>query len=450
MASTQKLADLFRQQKSADDPYKSYQGGRNLSTSINSLFSNATSITEEDVMKIPTIVAGLELIQGAFSQLPVELYKLDENGNPEKAKYDNRVKLINSEPNNSMTGNAMKRKIAKDYIFYGASYFKIDKLGLEYLNLFGLETKKVIVDVFVSEGYKRYANFRLSENYQKTFSEDEIMCILKNTENGYTSRGILENNADILNLALQEQKYSTNVLSNGALPVGALTSDAKLTPEVLDRLKDSWASMYAGAGNAGKTMILEQGMKYTPISMKPADLQLSDTKKTLVSDIARILNIPESMLNPDANKYSSNEQNNLYFLQYCLSPIITATESALNRWLLLETEKEQGWYFSFDVTEILRSTAKERTEEAVEGLKGGIYSLNEARAKTGQNQLENDFMYISLGQVLYNPDEQMLITPNTGQVLKINDGGAEVLTAGTTKDRVTNQPVDIPKDETSN
>ena len=107
-------------------------------------------------------------------------------------------------------------------------------------------------------------------------------------------------------------------------------------------------------------------------------------------------------------------------------------------------------YFSFDVTEILRSTAKERTEEAVEGLKGGIYSLNEARAKTGQNQLENDFMYISLGQVLYNPDEQMLITPNTGQVLKINEGGAEVLTAGTTKDTVTNQPVDIPKDETSN
>ena len=51
------------------------------------------------------------------------------------------------------------------------------------------------------------------------------------------------------------------------------------------------------------------------------------------------------MINSDANKYASNEQNNIYFLQHCLAPIITALKASFNKSLLLEDEKRNWLLF---------------------------------------------------------------------------------------------------------
>ena len=59
------------------------------------------------------------------------------------------------------------------------------------------------------------------------------------------------------------------------------------------------------------------------------------------SEIARLFNVPESMINSNLNKYNSNAAENLHFLQYTLSPIISAFESALDKSLLLESEKKK-------------------------------------------------------------------------------------------------------------
>lgn len=433
------LTALFQQSKKSELGDTSYTYSGSQAASFASLFAGQTELTEEEVFKIPAVVAGIELISGAISQLPVELYQETEDGNMEKVTNDIRLRIINSETNNLMTGNSFKRKLAKDYVLYGASYVKLDKLANTITGLHPLPTKDMVMQVYLSEGYRKNVRYWLNSYPEKQYGDDLIMAILKNTEDGVKSDGILKNNRETLMLALNEQKYSSSVLQNGALPIGALQLKNKATPAIMDNLKKSWEDLYSGSGNAGKTMILEEGMEYKPISMKPSEMQLSETKKTNVSDIARILNIPESMLNPEANKYASNEQNNLYFLQYCLSPIITAIESAFNRNLLLEDEKKKNYFFKFDTSQILRATAKERTEEAVAGLAGGIYSLNEARNKVGYNKLADNFFYWSLGSVLYNADTKVLITPNTGQVLKVNPDGAEIQASGTTGETISSQ-----------
>ena len=64
--------------------------------------------------------------------------------------------------------------------------------------------------------------------------------------------------------------------------------------------------------------MLEEGLDYTPVSLKPGDLLLTENRKDTVGDICKLFNIPESLVDVTKIKYGSLEQNNIHFLQYIL------------------------------------------------------------------------------------------------------------------------------------
>ena len=398
------------------------------SGAIFSTFSTTTPVTEDEAMKIPSVVACVELITGSIGQLPIYLYKENDNGEVERVAGDRRVFLLNSEPNDLLNGYNFKKRLAKDYLFYGVSYTVKEQALNQILELYPLDMRNVQVTKYLKDGYKFDADINLmtygadGRGMKRVFKPHEIMMILKDSEDGVTSRGVLEAGSEILSLAISESEYTSNILKNGALPIGVIQTLNRLSESAIKRLRAGWESLYGGSKNSGKTVILEEGLEYKPISLKPNDLQLTDGRRITIAEIARLFNVPESMLNADANKYASNEQNNLHFLQYTLSPIITSIESSLDKSLLLESEKEEGYYFRFDTTEILRTTEKERMESATEGLKNGYYSINETRAKFDMHKLEDDYFMWSLGHVLFNPESKEMFVPNMQGGGDLDDG----------------------------
>ncbi|MDN6835822.1 MAG: phage portal protein, partial [Lactococcus lactis] len=253
------------------------------------------------------------------------------------------------------------------------------------------------------------------------FLPDDLMIILKNSEDGLQSTGVLDLNSELLNLALNQQEYSSSLLENGSLPMAILSTPSKLSDKAMERITKSWRSAYQGGKNAGKTVVLEDGMDYKPVSLNPNELDLSTSKNSTLSDIARVFGIPESMLNADANKYNSNEQNNLHFLQYTLEPVITAFESALNKSLLLEEEKKKGYSFRFDRDSILATTEAEKFTTTIQAMKGGLLSVNEARERHNMKQILDDYMMWSLGNIFYNKDDSKMTIPNMGAIIDPND-----------------------------
>lgn len=420
------LLDWFSSKKTEERSITS-SFGSNTSGTIYSLFSTASEVTEEQAMTIPSVVACVELITGSIAQLPIYLYKENDKGEVEKVADDRRVFLLNSEPNSLLNGYLYKKRIVKDLLFYGVSFTKKEMARNNVLELNPFDMRNVQVTKYLVDGYKYNAEIKLTtsgingSSGQAVFQPHELVMVLKDSEDGVTSQGVLRTGSETLTLALNEVEYSSNVLKNGALPIGVIETANKLSENAVKRLRRGWESLYGGAKNAGKTVVLEEGLTYKPISLKPNDLQLVDSKKNTISEVARLFNVPESMLNADANKYASNEQNNLHFLQFTLAPLISALESAFDKSLLLEDEKEQGYYFRFDVTEILRTTEKEKIESAVMGLTKGIYSLNETRSKLDLHKLEDDYFIWSLGNVLFNPKSGEIIVPNMTGTMDLDD-----------------------------
>lgn len=390
------------------------------SFSISSFFGGGSKISEDAAMAIPAVSSSVELITSSISQLPVYLYQEKPNGEVVKISSDKRVFLLNHEPNELISANTFKKRMVKDYLLHGASYTKIERRLNDVVSLYNLPVKEISVTKYRQFGYKHTAVISLTgddSTSPTTFSTDELVIVVKDSEDGVTSKGVLDTNGELLRLALDEINYSSGILKNGALPIGVLKASSRLTSESIQRLRSSFENLYSGSKNSGKTLILEEGLDYQPVSMKPNEMDLTNSKKNTVSDVARVFNLPESMINPTANKYASNEQNNIHYLQYCISPIVTSIENSLDKSLLLEEEKQNGYFFQFDTSEILRTTEKEKIDTTVRAMERGLISINEARSKINLPPLEVDYFTWSLGSIFYNPKTNEMTIPNMGTTI---------------------------------
>lgn len=414
---------------------------RAYSTSITS-FYGLTSTGKEEVMKIPVVQSILEIIGGTIAQLPIYLYKDNGDGSIEKVE-DYREKLLNEEPNPMQNAYNYKKSMVIDILLHGGSYSCIDKVRNEVVGLYNLNTDNLTVKLYKKKSYKiDDADIIINGDCgQEVFKPHELLICLKDSKDGITSKGALYYGKDIFNVVAEELKYSKSIYKNGTLPLGVLQAKGRMTADVIARLRDSWSKLYSGSENAGKTVILEEGLEYKPVSLNPRDLLLNENKKDNLSDICRLFNIPESLVNPNANKYGSLEQNNIFFLQYCLSPIISTIENGLNKSLLLEEEKDQGFFWAFDTSEVLRMTEKERYDALKVGLDAGVITMNEARYKLNLKGIRDDVMKWSLGDILYYPATGEMKIPNMGL---IDDASKE---AYAEKNNKNNKEKEVKEDE---
>ena len=425
-----------KEQENNTNQYSSTQNTAIVGTS----FSGSSKISEEDALSISSVASATELITATIARLPVKLYKQGEKGEYVSIE-DSRTFLLNNEPNHLQTAITLKKRIILDYLLHGNSYVYPEWQRNELLAIHHIPARNVSVEKYVNKNLPFVVNGVIkvtgADATMVDFMPDDLMIILKNSDDGLQSMGVLDLNSELLNLALNQQEYSSSLLENGSLPMAILTTPSKLSDKAMERITKSWRSAYQGKKNAGKTVVLEEGMDYKPVSLNPNELDLSTSKNSTLSDIARIFGIPESMLNADANKYNSNEQNNLHFLQYTLEPVITAFESSLNKSLLLEEEKKKGYSFRFDRDSILATTESEKFATTIQAMKGGLLSVNEARERHNMKQILDDYMMWSLGNIFYNKEDSKMTIPNMGAIIDPNDPAS--LAAALGKDDNTNK-----------
>lgn len=393
---------------------------RNYSTALNSLFhSNFIFLNEDDALKIPAIKNGVELIASSIAALPIYLYK-EKNGQVEKIFGDNREFLLNKEPNFLETAYNLKKKMVKDFILYGGSYALLEKDGLNIDAIYNINASTITAELLINnKGIPIGVDYKFALN-GKALNVDiteMLVCLDASTNGATTNRGLLKDGQKLLNLMKNEIDLHNSFLENGAVVKAVLQTEGRIKLDVLERLKKSISALYSGVENAGKTLVLEDGLKFVPIQNNLEEIKMVDSKKHNTAEVEKLLNLPSGFLQ-DNQKRSA--EDNLVYLQRTLMPIITALEESFNKALLLENEKENNYFFRFDVSEILRATQKEMVDMLSTGIKSGLYTLNEARAIINKPKFGNsDFLLFNLAHVVYKQDGTMVI-PNMAQALDVN------------------------------
>jgi len=167
--------------------------------------------------------------------------------------------------------------------------------------------------------------------------------------------------------------------------------------------------------------VLEEGMKYTPISISPEQAQFLETRKFQINEIARIFRVPPHMVGDlEKSSFSNIEQQSLEFVKYTLDPWVIRWEQSIMRTLLSPDEKKK-YFVKFNLEGLLRGDYQSRMNGYATARQNGWMSANDIR------ELENlDRIPAEAGGDLYLINGNMLPLEQAGAFAnKNNDDGKE-------------------------
>lgn len=373
-------------------------------------------INKDNALEIPMVNSCLNLISSKIATLPIKLYR-SKKGVIEEIFNDNRLTLLNKDTGDTIGAYELKENLITDYLLSGEAYCYIQKDYTTVKALRYIDNKEVQTFSDYNPIYKEVSySVRGAE-----FKPWELITLL-NTKDGYTTSGILKTNQEVLKTAWYMLQINKVNSKNGNIPKGVLESDQKVNQGVLDSVKDGWKKLFSSQEDSDSCIILNSGIKYKAISTSSKDAQLLELSQDLDKKICSVLGVPYDL----AIGCGSIEHEKV-FNKTTIVPLLKKLELAINKSLLLETEKEEGYFFSFDLTELLKDDIETRYKAYQIGIQKGFLQINEVRQIEKLPPIEGleGYVKLNLADVLYNPETKELFTPNTNKTLSLTGESVE-------------------------
>lgn len=366
------------------------------------------NITKKEALNIPSVSGCVELICNTVAILPIKLYE-EKNGKVEEIIADNRVSLLNDETGDTLDGFQFKKAIVEDYLLDGAGYAHINRERNKAKSLHYVDYSNLSVNIGVDPIFKSYDILVNGDTYR----DFEFIKVTRKTKDGVTGKGIIKENAEALATTYNSLVFENILVKTGGNKKGFLKAQGRLSPEAITELKNAWNNMYKN--NTENVIVLNNGLEFQEASNTSVEMQLNENKKTNSAEICKMFNVPPALLD---GKASEEEYNN--FIKIAILPILKAIQTALNKDLLLPSEKG-SFYFAFDTKELLKGDIEKRFKAYEIATRNGIMQIDEVRYMEDFEPLGLDFIKLGLQDVLYNPKTKEIYTPNTNKSTNMND-----------------------------
>lgn len=292
------------------------------------------AVTQRSAMQMTAVYSCVRILSEAIASLPLHLYRYTESGGKEKATDSPLYFLLHDEPNSEMTSFVFRETLMTHLLLWGNAYAQIIRNGKgEVTALYPLMPDRMTVD--------RDENGRLY--YEYIVSSDDAPINKKSTVRlppydvlhipglgfdglvGYLPIAMAKNS---IGMAIACEEYGSKFFANGAAPSGVLEHPGTIKDP--SRVRESWTQTFGGSSNAHKVAVLEEGMKYTPISISPEQAQFLETRKFQIDEIARIFRVPPHMVGDlEKSSFSNIEQQSLQFVKYTLEHWIIRWELSM-------------------------------------------------------------------------------------------------------------------------
>ena len=381
--------------KSRDKPTNSYD-----SPSYTYFFGRANSgkrVTDRTALQHIAVYACVRVLSEAIAQLPLHVYKYNDKGK-ERVLQHPLYFLLHDQPNPEMTSFVFRETLMSHLLIYGNA--RGDVIGL-----YPLMPDKMKVDrdeknrlIYI---YSRYdeANPNLKEQGDIILYADEVLHIPGLGFDGLVGYSPIALAKNAIGISIACEDYGASFFGNNANPSGVLEHPGVIKNP--DKLRDAWHRAYGGR-NAHKVAVLEEGVKFTPISIPNNEAQFLETRKFQIEEIARMYRVPLHMISDlDHATFSNVEHLSLDFVKYSLDPWIVRWEQSLQKALLSDSEK--GRYFiKFNVDGLLRGDYASRMQGYSIGIQNGFLCPNDVRELEDMNLIPEEkggFTYMVNGSM---------------------------------------------------
>ncbi|MFZ2869854.1 phage portal protein [Zavarzinia sp.] len=342
-------------------------------------------VSPESALRNMAVWRCVDLISGTIGMLPLYVRERDPAGVVTNAEQHPLYRVLMSRPNAYQPPSVFKAHMQMRALVNGNAYALIVRSRGRVIALNPIDPGRV--KVRLQSDWSVIYDITRPDGTMVSLPPSEILHLRGLSWDGVLGVSRTAVAREAIGLAMQAEAGAARLFKNGVMVGGFLKHPAKLGDEAFDNLDASLKSKYAGAENAGKWIILEEGMDAVLAQSSARDNQQIETRKFQIEEVARAFGVPRPLLMMDETSWGSGiEQLGILFVRYSLAPWFKAWEEAIA--LACLTEAEIGRYYAdFDEKELLRGSMKDQAEFYAKALGAGgsqpWMQANEVREDTG-------------------------------------------------------------------
>lgn len=334
------------------------------------------SVTEESALQISAVWAAVQLKASVLSSLSLHFYEMTDDGRMEIIEHP-LAELFSSKVNRYQTRVEFFETLGLNLYLSGNFYGKIDRTGGVITSIMPMMSAQMEVELLPDNSVV----YTYTDGINVNAYAAETVWHVKLMGNGVKGLSPMMYAKNAISTAILAEEWAGNTVGNAGKPSGVLSYDKMLTKEQRLQLKEKFSDLQEGSQET--LMVLEAGMKYDKVSMSPQEVELLESRRFQIEDIARFFNVPSVMINDTASSTvwgSGIEQIITGWYKLAFRAELERVESSISCHLLDLTERSKI-SVEFDFEELLRTDFKTRVETGSRAVGAGLMTRNEWRKR---------------------------------------------------------------------
>lgn len=335
------------------------------------------SVSTEEALGVPAVWAAVNFIAGTVAGLPLHVYDKAESGKKKvrDTKINPAVSMLHDAVNDSLSSFQWRYDMMVGVLTEGrfVTYIERNERG-QPINLFPLPNATVHQ---LSSGLKQYTC--VAGGKATTYDQSDVLDITFMLRSDLVShRSPLRQCAVAIGKAAHANEYGSKLFKNGGLPAFALQGpfgSEKSAVRAADNIADATKE---AARKGANVLAIPLGHKLDPLGTDPEKMQLVETQRFAVEEIARIYSLPPTFLQDLSRAtFSNSEQQDLHLVKHTMKRWLEQIEAEMNLKLFGRGSKRIA---EFNLDGLLRGDYKTRMEGNATAIQTGQLTPNEARA----------------------------------------------------------------------
>ena len=360
------------------DAFASRQDGINFRTNMVTLAQYEDSQANGNALGISAVWACVNLLAGTIASLPLMVYRTV--GQERTVAKDHPLyRLLHDSPNIDQTAVDFWEFVQASVELHGNAFAEKRTTGGRVTSLIPIRPDIVTVK-------------RVGTGLEYTWSDDgqakrktsaEMLHIRGFGGSALGGASTLSVCRQTFSAATAAESAASAMFRNGVRASGALSLDKPLTKEQREVAEGLLQEKFVGAMNAGRPMLLDNGMKWEQLTINPEDAQMLETRRFSVEEVCRVFGVPPHMIGHTENSTSWGtglEQQTLGFQKFTLRRRLKRIEQAAEKQLLTPADRAAGVTIEFNLEGLLRADSQARATFYREMTQIGAFTINEVRA----------------------------------------------------------------------
>ncbi|QUS39054.1 phage portal protein [Tardiphaga alba] len=334
--------------------------------------AGVAGVTRQQALAQPAVAASIRALSDAVSSLPIKIVQVADDGTETDVSHA-VGKLLRGAVNDWTSGSDFFRNMM-------ATALTRDQGAIAVVNRVGDGKIAELIQYAPGIVQAEYDANTCEPTYKldgRTLDARNIIHLRKDERCPLT----LAMNA--IAVAHHLEQHALNLFAQGARPGGVLEFPDELSPKAEERMLAGWKRMFGGSNNAGNTAALYGGATFNQMTMSSVDAQMLECRRFQTEEIARSFGVPVQMIGDlTKSSYANAEQKQKEFLLYGCEPWLLAFESALNR-AVFNDEERDTYRVKFDRDDITRADLVARANATNSLIASETINPNEARSWFG-------------------------------------------------------------------